>query len=1019
MKTKVLLAAVLVTLLQAASFAQQKTEPIINSLLKGQVIEGSTKLPLSGAVVAIKGTTHQVVTSGDGVFSFKTGQKFPYILVISFVGYETLEITASQTDIVIPLKEAVKELDEVVVGYGKQKKRDLTGSVSSVSSGLIKQNPVSSFDRILQGAVAGVQVIQTSGQPGSAVSIRIRGGNSITGGNEPLYVIDGFPVYNDNNDANAGVTSGPSINALANLNPSDIESIDILKDASSTAIYGSRGANGVVLITTKKGKTGQNIVSYEAYYGQQEIIKTIPVLTSSRDWALLKNDALINAGKPAFYSQAQLDALTGGTDWQAAAFSKAPIQNHQLTFSGGDEKTRYAIALNYFKQDGILHNSSFERYSARVNLDRNISASFKFGTSFTVSKTKAKEANSGIVSTLLLLPPTVSIRDSAGKYTLQSPFEVALGNPIASLEQEINNTNTHRLLGNIYGEYTLLKDLVAKISFGADIINNKQNRYIPSTLYEGYAISGSAAVGTKNVNTWLNENTLSYAKRFGEHSINTVVGYTQQAYKSENVTASARGFVSDLLTFNNLSSGSQLVSPSSSASDWGLNSFLARFNYSYAQKYYITLTGRADGSSRFGDNNKWGYFPSAAFAWNISREKFFANIPFLDKNVSNLKLRLSGGITGNQEIGQYQSLATLSNSAYIIGNQLATGFYPNRIANPNLGWEKTTQYDAGLDIGLFGNLVSVVVDGYYKKTSDLLLTVPIPYTTGFSTALQNYGTVENKGLEISLTTRNIGGKNLSWNTSFNIAFNRNKILSLGDGVSYLISDPAIVQVGQALGSFYGYKTLGLIQTGDDVIKIPVIDAASTKPGDRRYVDINGDGVISQAGDRTIIGQAQPKFIAGFINNFTWQNFDASIQLYGTYGNQIFNQNRQQLELFSGQQNASTSALERWILNNPSNSVQRAKEDPAPVTTSRYVEDASYLRAKNVTIGYTLPKFITKIARIKQLRLYLAANNLFTITPYSGYDPDVSRNEQATITQGIDYGAYPNAKSFLFGLNVSF
>lgn len=991
----------------------QSNPAIINSSLSGEVLDEKTKEPIIGATVQIKGTTHGVVTDVQGKFHFETGQILPYTLIISSMGFKTKEVIAEHSGIRILIAEDAKQLNEfVVVGYGSQKKSDLTGSVASVSKQIIEQTPVSSFDRLLQGSVSGVQVTQASGQPGSAVSIRIRGGNSITGGNEPLYVIDGFPVYNDNNDVNAGVTSGPSINALASLNPSDIESIDVLKDASATAIYGSRGANGVVIITTKKGKQGQNSVSYETYYGQQELIKRIDVLTSSRDWALLKNDALIAAGKPAYYSQAQLDALQGGTDWQAAAFKKAPIQNHQLTFSGGDDKTRYAISANYFKQDGILRGSDFDRYSLRLNLDRTVSKKFKVGTNLTASRTSANEANASVVSTLLLLPPTVSIYDANGNYTLQSPFEVALGNPIATLEQEINQTTTFRLLGSFSAEYNILENLVAKVLVGGDIINNKQNRYIPSTLFEGYTTSGSASVGTKFVSTWLNENTLTYTKALDKHSFNALVGYTQQRYENESVIANARGFVSDLLTYNNIASGSLNVLPASSASAWALQSFLGRINYNFDRKYYLTITARADGSSRFGKNNKWGYFPSAALAWNLSNESFLEKWDF----VNNLKLRLSAGLTGNQEIGQFQSLATLSNNAYLFGDQLAVGFAPNRIANPNLSWEKTTQIDFGFDLGLFNDRINFTVDAYLKKTSDLLLTVPVPYTTGYTTSLQNYGTVENKGIELTLNTQNTRGK-FQWTTNVLFSINRNKILSLGDGVSYLISDPNIAQVGQPLGSFYGFQSAGLLQTGDDVDKIPVIDPATTKPGDRLYVDINGDGKVTQADDRTIIGSAQPKFLAGLTNNFVYQGFDLSVFFYASYGNQLFNQNRQQLELLSGQQNAASSALDRWTTSNPANTVQRAKEDPAPVTTSRYVEDASYLRLRTLTFGYTFPK--GKLKAIKNLRLYVLANNPLTLTKYTGYDPDVSRNEQSTLQQGIDYGSYPIAKSYQFGLNIGF
>ena len=1006
----------LILLAPSVVFAQQTVEPTINTIANGRVLDSKTGLPLDGATVQIKGTTNAATTDSKGNFTLRTGQKLPYTLIVSFAAYQTLETVATSPDLEIKLQPAEGNLNEVVViGYGVQKKSDLTGSVASVSPNLIKQSPVSSFDRILQGAVAGVQVIQTSGQPGSAVSIRIRGGNSITGGNEPLYVIDGFPVYNDNTDANAGVTSGPSINALASLNPSDIETIDVLKDASATAIYGSRGAYGFVIITTKKWKAGQNILSYEGYYGQQEIIKTIDVLTSSQQWAQLKNDALINAGKPAFYTQEQINALEGGTDWQKAAFQKAPIQSHQFTISGGDEKTRYAIALNYFKQDGIIRNSDFRRFSARLNLDRTISEKFKVGTNLTASRIDANEANANIVSTLLLLPPTVPIYDSTGNYTLQSPFEVALGNPIATLEKEINETKTFRLLGNVYGEYTIIPGLTAKVSIGADIINNKQNRYLPSSLYEAYTVKGSASIGTKTVNTFLNENTLTYTQKIGQHNFTVLAGYTQQSYNSENVTASAQGFVSDLLTFNNLSSGSLSVIPVSSAADWSLKSFIGRINYSLASKYFLTVTARADGSSRFGKNNKWGYFPSAALAWNVTREDFLKG----SRLFSNLKLRVSAGLTGNQEIGQYQSLATLSNNTYLIGNVLAVGFSPSRIANADLSWEKTAQYDAGVDIGLLKNRISIVLDAYYKRTSALLLTVPIPYTSGYSTSLQNYGTVANKGIELSINTQNISARELTWSTNLVFSLNRNKIISLGQGVSYLISDPLIAQVGEALGSFYGYQSNGLFQLNDDLSKLPTIDPATTKPGDRRYVDINGDGKITQADDRTIIGHAQPKFLAGLTNNVTWKYFDLSIFFYGSYGNELFNQNRQQLELLSGQQNAASSALDRWTTTNPSNEVQRAKEDPAPVTTSRYVEDASYLRLKNLTLGYSLPQAVARAIRLKQLRVYVSANNLATWTKYTGYDPDVSKNEQSTLTQGVDYGAYPNAKSFLAGINITF
>jgi TonB-linked SusC/RagA family outer membrane protein len=987
-------------------------------VVTGIVKDGSGQT-VPGATVVLKGTAKYASSDLDGKFSIAAPKDFPFTLQVNITGYEQQEIDIyelSDEPSEIVLKTA-NVLDEVVViGYGTQKKGDITGSVSSVPQLALKQ-PISSFDRALQGAAAGVQVTQVSGQPGAAVSIRIRGGNSITGGNEPLYVIDGFPVYNSNGDASAGVTAGPSINALASLNPSDIESIEVLKDASATAIYGSRGANGVVLITTKKGKAGQNTLTYDAYYGSQKILKKVDVMTSAKDWGILKNEARANSGKAPYYTQDQINNLGEGTDWQDEAFRSASIQNHQISLTGGDDRTRYAISGNYFKQNGILLNTDFERYSGRVNLERDFSSKFKVGVNLTASKITAQVANAGIVNGLLSMPPAVNVREANGKYTYQSEFETPLGNPIATLEKEVNRTKTYRLLGNVYGEYTFFEGLVAKVSFGTDIINNKQNRYIPSDIYQGANSNptGKAYVGTKFASTWLNENTLSYSKTFSnKHSFNVVVGYTQQAFETESATAGSQAFISDQLEYNDLGSGSVYTQPESGSSAWALNSYLGRINYSIDQKYIFTVSGRADGSSRFGKDKKWGYFPSAAFAWNISREDFLSSY----KTISNLKLRLSAGVTGNQEIGQYFSLATLGSNTYFFGGQTYIGFAPNRIANPDLGWETTAQYDGGIDLSLYKNRINFVFDAYYKKTTNLLLNVPIPYTTGQSTALQNYGSVENKGIELGINTENFTGP-FSWNTNFVFSMNRNKVLTLGDGADYIISGANIAQVGQPLGSFYGYQTNGLFQTGDDIANLPTINPATTKPGDRRYVDVNGDGKITQADDRTLIGNAQPKFLGGITNTLSYLNFDLSVFLQGTYGNKLFNQNRQQLELLTGQQNASTAAYERWTPTNPTNDVQRAFEDPAPVNTSRYVENASFLRLKNITLGYNLPKSIASKIHSSQIKVYISAANLATWTKYTGFDPEVSRNEQSTLGQGIDYSIYPSSKSFLAGLSISF
>jgi len=663
-----------------------------------------------------------------------------------------------------------------------------------------------------------------------------------------------------------------------------------------------------------------------------------------------------------------------------------------------------------------LLNTNFERFSGRLNFDRQVSSAFKVSANFTASKTSAKIADNSLVSFLLLMPPTVSIRDANGEYTYQSEFETPLGNPIATLAEETNQSNTNRILGNVFGEYQIIDGLTAKVSIGADIINNKENRYIPTTVYQGANTNqtGTAAVGAKVASSWLNENTLTYIKKLGEnHLLNAVVGFTQQAFRAEYVTAGSQGFSTEQLTYNDLGAGVVYTKPTSGSSEWALKSFLGRVNYTLNDKYLFTITARADGSSRFGEDHKWGYFPSAAFAWNLSKENFIK----LPEAVNSLKLRISAGLTGNQEIGVYQSLATLANNNYFFGGNAVIGYSPNRIGNSGLGWETTAQYDAGIDISLFNNRVTLTVDGYYKKTTDLLLDVPLPYTTGQATALQNYGTVSNKGLEFALNTRNIRGV-FNWNSGLVLSLNRNRILSLGDGVENIISGVSIAQVGQPLGSFYGLKTNGIFQLTDDIAHLPVY-LTKNQPGDQRYIDKDGDGTITATGDRFLIGNAQPGFLGGFTNNFSYRSFDLNIFFQGSYGSRIFNQNKQQLEILSGQQNASVTALDRWTPQNQENVIPRAYEDPAAVNSDRYIEDGSYLRLKTLVLGYTLPLRFVSRAYDTRIRFYFSAQNLVTWTKYTGYDPEVSRNGQSTLTQGIDYAVYPNAKLFTGGVNITF
>lgn len=1002
-------------LLISAGINAQNTQATINSTLNGTVIDQVTNQPIPGVNIQIKGTTHTALTDLDGKFYFQTGQKFPYILIVSYIGYITAEHTATTDFVQISLKEDRKELDElVIIGYGSTTKKDYTGAAETVSSTALKATQ-RTLESSLQGSVAGVNVTQTSGQPGAGLSIRIRGGSSIQGGNEPLYVIDGFPLYNS--DVTSGVLSGTPTNPLSSINPSDIESITVLKDASSTAIYGSRGANGVVIITTKKGSASAMTVNYDFTIGQQEVRNKVDVL-DAKGFARLRNAALYDTnpalGPNQYLSDAQIAALGKGVDWQEEAFQKGLVQNHQLSISGGNNQTRYAVSGNYYNQEGIIKNTGFERLSGRVNLTSKISSKARIGLNLTIAETKAKVAPTGLITSLLSMPPTATIYEPDGSYTLRNPFENIFANPIATLNERKNESITDRVLGTIYGEYDILKNLVFKVSFGTDLIFNKEKSYLPSTIYEGLITNGEGRIGTADSRTWLNENTLTYSKVFGEkHSLNVLAGYTQQHSTKEFVTAGSQQYVNDVTYYYSLQSGNVALMPSSGESTWALNSYLSRVNYNYNSKYFLTASLRADGSSRFGQNNKWGYFPSFAAAWQISNENFFTPVKDV---INSLKIRTSYGATGNQEIGEYQSLSTLSSVKYLFGDQIYTGFTPTRISNDDLGWELTNQFDAGVDVGFFDDKLNLTVDVYRKTTKDLLLAVQIPYTTGFTSSLQNFGSVRNQGIELGINTA-LGNTAFSWTSNFNIAFNDNKILALGNDAEFYTFGNYILKTGGSLGTFYGAVTDGILQTADIATKGAYTGNATPKAGDRLYKDINGDGAFTTAADRTSIGDAQPDFIFGFTNTFTYRGFELSALINGSVGNKILNGNAQALELYNGQQNASTSALDAWTPTNPSTTTPRAKLDPAPVFSDRFVEDGSFVRIKNITFSYNLPKKVSEKLLLTSVKFRVVGENLFTFTKYTGFDPEVTNG--TTISPGTDTGIYPASKTISGGLIVTF
>jgi TonB-linked SusC/RagA family outer membrane protein len=989
-------------------------------------VTGESGEGLPGVTVLVKGTTRGTTTDSEGRYQLSTPDGAS-TLVFSFVGYVSQELAISNRSVInVQLQPDTKSLNEVVVvGYGQVKKSDLTGAVATVPVEEIKKVAVTSLDQALQGRAAGVQITQNSGQPGGSTTIRIRGGNSIQGDNEPLYVIDGIPFKND------GASSGSSFNVLSTLNPSDIESMTVLKDASSTAIYGSRGANGVVIITTKRGKAGKSTVNFETYYGVQRVRRKYPVL-NGREYAQFVNDANTNEGRPAVYTAEQVTAFGEGTDWQNEIFQQAPIQNYQLSMSGGDERTQYAIGGGYFRQDGVVINSNFDRYSFRVNLDRKLNNKLKIGNNLTVnrtvtnqSRTDADLGSAGVVtSAALQFPPILPVRNSDGTYLLTNPaLTFTADNPVALARDGKNRNTAYRVFGNIFGDYQPIDGLNLRVSLGVDGILQKQDAYSPRSVSSGLSQGGAASIFNSQSITWLNENLLTYTRTIGEaHSINALVGFTQQASRYESSFASARNFVNDNLGSGNLGSGSVPLTPSSNIGTWGLQSYLGRINYGYKDRYLATVSFRADGSSRFGANKRYGYFPSAALAWRVSEESFLKNA----KVLSDLKLRATYGLTGNQDgIGNYPSYSLLGTWNYVFGNAVSTGLGPNQIANPDLSWETTTQADMGVDVGVLNNRVTLTADVYLKQTRDLLLNVTIPSTSGYTSAIKNLGRVQNKGLELSISSRNIDGA-FKWNTDVNVAVNRNKVLDIGGAPQIFAGSVAnigqninsgIIRVGEPLGSFFGYVTNGLYQTNEELAALA--DPQARKPGDRKYLDLNSDKKIDD-NDRTIIGRAQPKFIGGFNNTFSYKGLELTVFLQGVYGNDILNANRFELEYLNATTNQDRDVLNRWTPTNTNTDMPRASTTrPANRISTRQIENGSYLRMKNLQLAYNLPTTILSKLKIQSLRAYVTAQNYLTWTSYSGYDPEVNRFGQDSRSQGFDYASYPAAKTLLFGLNVGF
>jgi len=980
--------------------------------------EGS---PLSGVSVLVKGTKIGATTNSNGEFSLTIADKQNISLEFSSVGYKSQVLVYKGSPLNIKLSIADKNMDQVVVvGYGTVKKADLTGSVSSVSAAKITQvKGVSTVAQALQGQAAGVQVIQRSGQPGEGVSIKVRGTNSIAGGNDVLYVVDGLPL------------DGLS----AQLNPSDIESIDVLKDASSTAIYGSRGANGVVMITTKKGIEGKTRVTYNGYYGTQSLRKKIKLINAS-EYTNLQNEANTNwnsdnpgSAPKSLWSATQIDSLTAhATDWQDLVYRKAAVQNQDFSISGGNAGTKYYTSFGYFNQNGIIRNSGFKRFSFRGNLDQRINAKLRLITSLSVQQSNYSQNNyfnadggGGVPFTTMVMPPTQGVYDANGKYTVFTGVPWGQTNPYTLSKQEYRYNPSLRMIGNVALSYEIANGLKLKVSAGMDNTWSRTDYYAPSTL--SLYTNGGAFQNYGNAATFVNENLLNYTKTFGDHNIDAVGGITYQESKAQSLSSgTATGFLTDIYQDNNIGAATVKAQPGSGYNDNTLISYLGRVNYTYAHKYLLTVTGRYDGSSRFSQNNKYAFFPSTALGWRVSEESFMKNI----KSVSNLKLRASYGLSGNQAISSYQTLGQLNNTNVILNNQPVTGYYVSALQNSNLKWETTQQLDLGLDLGFLEDRIQFTADYYNKKTKDLLLNVTLPTSSGFSSVLQNVGAVGNKGYELQVTTKNTTG-NFKWTSTLNFSHNITKILDLGkDAQGNAITYKEVgaggnwfpMILGNSMQQLFGYKVLGVYNTDAEAI---ANNEPTKKAGDYKFQTTPG-GILPND-NRQILSHFAPIFTYGFNNNFSYGGFNLSVFIVGSYGNDIANEFRKYNLTLNGKWTPTQDAYDnRWIAGKGNSKYDRPQTDNSgssirDYANSLWLEKGSYLRVRDITLSYDLPPAVLKAIKISSVQVYASVQNYITITKYSGYDPEASW--AASNINGWDRGVYPSSKSIICGLKVNF
>lgn len=1043
---RVLVLLLMAVLFPSGAFAQGNT-------VKGTVLGGGE--PIIGATIRVKGSPNAAtVTDLDGNFTIQAPRGA--VLQVSYLGYRTKEVTVGSGPMEITLSEDSELLNEVVVvGYGTMKRSDLTGSVASVGQQALEKSVPTSIDQVLQGRAAGVQIQANTGTPGGSTTIRIRGTNSLNATSQPIFVIDGVIIDTATED------DGNS-NPLASINPSDIVSMDILKDASATAIYGSRASNGVIMITTKRGQAGEASITYDGYVGWQNMPKKLEVM-NLREYAEHHNaiaDAQIQNANGAFINP---ELLGDGTDWQDELYRSAFMTNHSLSMTGGNDKVNYAFSAGYLNQDGIAIGSGFRRQTLRGNTDAQIKKWLKGGYSFSLSDSKQEVLNNGsnIILTALRSQPSVAVKSPDGSY--DGPDDQWMpDNPVALAEITRNYNKKTNFRINTYLEATIFKGLTFRTELSADYNDNKYYYYMPDYQF-GVKVSDTRTSRWTKTNTkyWSWRNILTYNNTFGKHNINAMLGQEMSANHYETQVLSATGFVSNSATDPSAGSNDN-SSPVGYQDDTSLFSYFGRAFYAYDDRYLATFTLRYDGSSRFSKDNRWGLFPSAALAWRASEEAFLKN----NKVISNLKLRLGWGATGNQNVQNWAYAAMLTTYTTPWG----VGVLNGNNANPDLKWETTYSTNIGFDLGLFDGRIDLVVDWYYKKTNNLLLQADLPAFLGSgagsnygvaSNPWANVGSLRNTGVEFTLNTVNVRTKDFEWSSNIVFSLNRNKILSLDTETgtmpySFQVgSDTQVITnsvVGQPIAQFWGWKVIGRFDNPEDfyytdadgnVRQVAIPEGSSiskngTWIGDYRFADLNGDGVINND-DKTFIGNPEPKFTFGFGNTFSYKGFDLTLQFSGSYGNDILNYNRRLLEITGSTANSLKSVMNyarvemidpngpddvrNYHVTNPETIMPRLYTESGANVNNRisdaYIEDGSYIRLQNVSLSYTFPKkWISKLY-LTNLKLYVNVQNLFTITNYKGYDPEVGSLWGNALMNGVDYNRYPSPRIYTFGVNVSF